>query len=74
MCAGHNMLPRSLYFELPGNAVDDVRYHGGFADVLKCEGSGRQVAVKALRPEGRSLQEMRKVSQHRWDPVCVPVN
>ncbi|KAF9643932.1 kinase-like protein [Thelephora ganbajun] len=49
MCAGHTLLPTSLYFELPDYNVDDVRYHGGFADVVTCEYRGREVAVKALR-------------------------
>ena len=57
------MLPRSLHFELPANAFDDVRYHGGFADVLRCECGGQEVAVKALRLQGHNLQEMRRVSQ-----------
>ena len=41
--------------------MDDVRYRGGFADVLRCECGGREVAVKALRPQV-SLEEMRKAS------------
>lgn len=45
------------------NAMDDVQYHGGFADILRCECSGRKVAVKALRPQGLGLPEMRNVSQ-----------
>ncbi|KAF9642628.1 kinase-like protein [Thelephora ganbajun] len=49
MCAGHTLLPKSLRFELPEYNMDDVRYHGGFADVVKCEYRGREVAVKALR-------------------------
>lgn len=59
------MFPRTLRFELPGDAMDDVRYRGGFADVLRCECGGREVAAKALRPQGISLQGMRKVSQYR---------
>lgn len=58
------MLPRTLCFELPENATDDVRYRGGFADVLRCECGGREVAAKALRPQAVNLQEMRKVNQH----------
>ena len=57
------MLPRSLDFELPENAMDYVQYRGGFADVLRCGTGGRLVAVKALRPQC-GLQEMRRVSQH----------
>lgn len=59
------MLPASLHFELPESAMDDVLYRGGFADVLKRKCDGREVAVKALRPQGLTLTEMRKASQ-RW--------
>ena len=67
------MLPRSLHFELPGNAMNDVRYSGGFADVLRCESGGREIAVKILRPQGLSLQEVRRVSQDRRAslPGCI---
>jgi hypothetical protein len=49
MCAGRTLLPRSLHFELPENSTGVVVYHGGFADVLKRECCGREVAVKTLR-------------------------
>ena len=66
MCAGHNLLPRSLHFELPGNAMGDAQYHGGYADVLKRGCGGREVAIKALRARrGLTLEVMRNVS-HRW--------
>ncbi|KAF9778163.1 kinase-like domain-containing protein [Thelephora terrestris] len=39
--------------------MGDVKYHGGFADVLKCECGDRTVAVKALRQhDGVSLEDM----------------
>ena len=62
MCATYTTLPRSLHFELPGDAMDDVRYRGGFADVLRCECNGQDIAVKALRPQASS-KEMRRVRQ-----------
>ena len=45
--------------------MDNVQYHGGFADVLRRESGGQEVAVKILRPQGLSLQEMRKVSRYQ---------
>jgi len=35
--------------ELPHNLADVAHRRGGFADVLKCEHRGREVAVKVLR-------------------------
>ena len=49
--------------------MGDAQYHGGFADVLKRECRGREVAVKALRPHGLSLEAMTNVS-HCWS-YCV---
>jgi hypothetical protein len=65
MCAGHTMLPRSLHFELPGNAMDadGALYCGGYADVFRCESGGREVAVKVLRRLSLSSQEIKKVSR-----------
>ena len=63
MCSGHALLPRSLYFELPGNLPDATACCGGFADVLECEYHGRKVAVKALRVyEKGFLQKVTNVS------------
>jgi hypothetical protein len=71
MCAANNILPKSLHFKLPGGVMDDVQYCGGFSDVLKCECGGREVAVKALRTQGFSLDEMRKVSRNLQSPLPV---
>ena len=49
-CAGHNLLPRSLHFELGEDPIGVVLYSGGFGDVWKREYDGRDVAVKVLRP------------------------
>ena len=68
MCAGHTLLPGSLNFELPGNTMGDVRYRGGFADVLRRDGHGKDVAVKVLRAHGLSLKEMKNVSLHKQQP------
>ena len=43
--------------------MGDVEYRGGSANVLKRECGGHQVAVKALRARGLSLQEMKNVSR-----------
>ena len=58
------MLPGSLHFELPENAMDDddVQSQGGFADVLKREYGGREVAVKVLRLRRLGLEKIRKVN------------
>lgn len=61
-CAGHTLLPRSLRFELPEITTRDVQYRGGSADVLKYESGGREVAVKVLRVQGFSLEDMTNVS------------
>ena len=66
MCAGHTMLPRSLHFELPENITGDVRCQGGFADVVKYEYGGRQVAVKVLRVTECRLREIMNVSRCVW--------
>lgn len=60
MCACHSLLPRSLHFELDGDTMDAVLYRGGFADVLKREHRGREVAVKALRI--RDTDDLRDIS------------
>jgi len=60
MCAGHNLLPRSRHFKLPGYAMGDAQYHGGYADVLNLECGGREVATKASRTRrGLSSEVMR---------------
>ncbi|KAF9643933.1 kinase-like protein [Thelephora ganbajun] len=56
ICAGHTMLPTSLRFELPEYNIDDIRYHGGFSDVVRCEYRGQEVAVKALRVHSNGSQ------------------
>ncbi|KAF9780780.1 kinase-like domain-containing protein [Thelephora terrestris] len=61
MCLGHTLLPRSLHFELPGDAIGDFQCKGGFADVLKYECHGHEVAVKALRVNAQALQEVTKM-------------
>ena len=62
-CAGHTLLPRSLHFELPENSTGVAEYRGGFADVLKREHRGREVAVKVLRVCGVNCwQEITNVS------------
>lgn len=66
VCANYTMLPRSLHFELPVNAMDNVRYRSGSASVLRGKCNGRELAVKALWPQGLSLQEMKKVSKRLW--------
>ena len=68
MCAGHTLLPKSLRFELPGNITGDVRYEGGFADVVKYECDGREVAVKVLRVTRCKLREIMNVSRSSWVP------
>ena len=70
-CAGSTLLPRSLHFELPGGAMGDVRYHGGSADVIRHECGNKAVAVKALRPHGLTVEDMRNVS--RRSLACIPV-
>ncbi|KAF9642586.1 kinase-like protein [Thelephora ganbajun] len=72
MCAGHTLLPTSLRFELPEYNMDDVRYQGGFADVVKCEYRGREVAVKALRVYNNGSQGIINVS-HRLGPIPLQV-
>ena len=69
MCAGHTLLPRSLNFELPGNTMGDVRYRGWFADVLRHDSHGKDVAVKVLQARGLSLEEMKSVSLHNKPPL-----
>jgi len=65
MCAGHTLLPRSLHFELPENQADAETRRGGFADVLKCEYRGRDVAVKALRVyDNNRWQDISNVSHY----------
>lgn len=51
--------------------MGDVRYHGGSADVLRHECGDRVVAVKALRPHGLALEDMRNVSRRLL--ACIPV-
>jgi len=43
------MIPSSLYFKLPENAVDTPLFRGGTADVSKYKYGDREVAVKVLR-------------------------
>ena len=69
MCAGHNLLPESLRFELPENTMGDVQYRGGFANVLKREWGNREIAVKVLRPQDFTPQEMTKVSNSSSAPI-----
>ena len=73
MCAGHTLLPGSLNFELPGNTMGDVRYRGWFADVLRRDSHGKDVAVKVLQARGLSLEEMKSVSLHKQTPTLVHV-
>lgn len=53
--------------------MDNVQYSGGFADVLRCECGGREVAIKALRPQYFSLQEMRQASEHLRGSLAVSI-
>ena len=73
MCATHTILPKSLNFELPENAMDDVVYSGGFADVLRCRCGGQEVAVKALRLQGLNLEETKKVSRSWRISLHLPI-
>jgi hypothetical protein len=66
MCAGHRLLPSSLQCELSGNSGGDVKYRGGFADVLKCEHNGREVAVKVLIGQNRDSHDIVNVSVTFW--------
>ena len=64
MCAGRTLLPKSLHFEIPEDSAGVVVYRGGFADVLRREHRGQEVAVKALRVYGDNrLQETTNVSR-----------
>lgn len=49
-CAGYNLLPRSLHFELHGDLVGAPLNSGGFGNVWKRKYCGRDVAVKVLKP------------------------
>jgi len=62
MCAGRNLLPISLRFELREDPAGVVVCRGGFADVSKHEHCGREVAVKVLRSRG---------SDHSQDMINV---
>ena len=63
-CAAHTLLPRPLHFELHDDPTGTVFFRGGFADVLKREYLGREVAVKVLRPHNSNgLQDMTNVSR-----------
>ena len=63
-CAGHTLLPRSLHFELHDDPTSVVLYRGGFADALKREYRGREVAVKTLRiHDNNGLQGITSVSR-----------
>ena len=76
MCAGHALLPRSLHFELLENPVGVVMCRGGFADVLKREYHGRDIAVKALRVyDNNCRQDTTSVSHHGASiPLHASVN
>ena len=73
MCAGHRLLPISLKCELSGNTGDDVQYYGGFADVLKGEHHGREVAVKVLRGRNRGSHDIVNVSHSFWGSYLAGV-
>lgn len=66
MCADYTLLPASLRFGLPVDAVGDAQYHGGSANVLRREYGGQEVAIKALRPHGLTPEEMKNVSRHQF--------
>jgi len=52
-----------LHFEIPEDSAGVVVYRGGFADVLRREHRGQEVAVKALRVYGGNhWQETTNVS------------
>ena len=70
MCAGHNLLPGSLRFEMHEDPTGVVLCHGGFGDVSKREHRGQAVAVKVLRPRGgKSSQDMTNVGDwHAFVP------
>lgn len=61
MCAGHALLPTSLYLELRESIGDVPPCRGGSADVSKHEYHGGEVAVKVLRVHSDS-RDMIKVS------------
>ena len=73
MCAGHRLLPISLQCELSGNTGDDVQYYGRFADVLKGEHRGREVAVKVLRGRNRSSHDIANASHSFWGSYLAGV-
>ena len=71
MCAAYTLLPASLRFGLPVDAVGDAQYRGGSANVLKRECGGQEVAVKALRPHRLTPEEMKNVSRHQLISTLV---
>ena len=74
MCANHTLLPALLRFELPVDITGDAQYRGGSANVLRRECGGQEVAVKALRPHGLTLEEMKNVSCHRLTSIPVRID
>ena len=74
MCANHTLLPASLHFDLPVDIMGDAQYRGGSANVLRRECGGREVAVKALRPHGLTLEGMKNVSCHRSTAILVRID
>lgn len=62
MCARHELIPKSLKFDLCDDSSGELMYRGGFGDVWYHKLQEQEIAVKVLKVyRSRDLQQITRV-------------